>query len=265
MIAQELPEEVLRQNLQSPFTVPRGELKAVFDRLQGFPVASRVSAWAEFFLKRGGAMYVFGDAPSGYASLGLLVDDMHFDCVLFVCRVVELATSNSAEEAIARACALRFPGAAIEEIALSDGTVDYRHPKRLAYGWDMARSGGYGKLVTETVGEVVTDPGTPRYKTEAVSYVPFGAVKTDALKDGDVIYFVLDEAHKWAAELREKTGAVVGHMGIASVSAGGTNLIHAASHDLPGVYEGRRVVGVPLRTYLDRVERFKGILVTRLA
>ena len=33
---------------------------------------------------------------------------------------------------------------------------------------------------------------------------------------------------------------------------------------LAGIYEGNRVVEVPLLTYLRRVENFKGIIVTRL-
>lgn len=39
--------------------------------------------------------------------------------------------------------------------------------------------------------------------------------------------------------------------------------MHAASSALPGVYDGGRIVAVGLGTYLGRVERFKGVVVTR--
>ena len=45
--------------------------------------------------------------------------------------------------------------------------------------------------------------------------------------------------------------------------AGEIRFVHAASSDLTGVYEGGRVVQVPLTLYLERVDRFCGVMITR--
>jgi hypothetical protein len=79
-----------------------------------------------------------------------------------------------------------------------------------------------------------------------------------------LLYFVLDEANEKARTLREKYGLLVGHQGIVDRDGDTVYVIHAAQSDLPGIYAGNRVVRVPLRTYLDRVERFKGVMISRL-
>ncbi len=52
-------------------------------------------------------------------------------------------------------------------------------------------------------------------------------------------------------------------MGIVIVRDGEPWLVHAASKPLPGWYEGNAVVKVPLAVYLQRVERYGGLIVTR--
>jgi hypothetical protein len=84
------------------------------------------------------------------------------------------------------------------------------------------------------------------------------------LRDGDLLLFVLDEANPKALALRRDYGLLVGHQALADVDGDTVYQIHAAQSPLSGVYEGNRVVRVPLRTYLARVERFKGIVVVRL-
>jgi len=259
-----LPDALIRLNIGGPDAISRDELLGAFARASGEPLSRRVAFWASFFLERGDASYVFGDEPDGYVSRGRLVDDIHIDCVLFVCRVVELATADSPEDALRRALALRFGGASPSDVIRPDGTVDYAHPSRITHGWDLIRGGALGRIVNEDIGDVASDPGTTRIAGGDVNYVPAHAARLDAVRDGDGMFLVLDETNSAAADIRERTGAVVGHMGIARRSTGGVELVHAASHDLPGSYVGGRVVAVSLRKYLDRVERFKGIVVTRL-
>ncbi len=65
------------------------------------------------------------------------------------------------------------------------------------------------------------------------------------------------------AKLRDEYGLVIGHIGIVIVDGDERKLVHAASSDLAGWYEGGSVVEVPLLEYLSRVEKFNGVIVTR--
>ncbi len=56
---------------------------------------------------------------------------------------------------------------------------------------------------------------------------------------------------------------MIGHAGVVIIEQGEPWVAHAASSDLPGRYEGGRVVALPLAEYLARVERFAGVIVTR--
>jgi hypothetical protein len=60
------------------------------------------------------------------------------------------------------------------------------------------------------------------------------------------------------------SGAVIGHVGIARLEGGEVQLIHPAAKPLAGVYAGGKIEKLPLRTYLERVDTFKGIMVTRI-
>jgi hypothetical protein len=251
-------------SLAGPHVVPLEELRARFDAVRSLAIGDRIASWASFFLERNEAVYVFGDAPGGYVHEGRLIDDRATDCVLFSSRVVELATSDSPEEAVDRALSLRFPGCPLDEILAEHG-VDFAHPSRLRYGEDMIASGGYGADVTSTVGELSLDPGTGRARHGAIAFVRSNAVRTGALRNGDLAFFVLDPEHGGARRVREETGATIGHMGIVRTPAGReTQLVHAALRALPGEYEGNRIVTVALETYLARVDRFSGMIVTRL-
>jgi hypothetical protein len=238
-------------------------LREQFRALADLPLGDRVARWAVFFLDRGEATYVFGDAPGGYVHEGRLVDDLATDCVLFLSRIVELATSRSPEEAIDRALELRFPGCPPGEL-VTDRGLDFAHASRLRYGEDMIASGGYGTIVTEEAGTTEDDRGTGRYPRGAVAFVRTGQVQEATLRNGDLAFFVLNPNHEGARRAREETGAVIGHMGIIERRGGTVHLVHAALRALPGVYEGNRIVSVPLSTYLERVDRFAGLVLTRL-
>ena len=73
----------------------------------------------------------------------------------------------------------------------------------------------------------------------------------------------LDPEHSAGAKLRQEYGLVIGHIGIVIIEDGLPRLVHAASSDLPGWYEGGTVVTVPLVEYLQRVDRYSAVMVTR--
>jgi hypothetical protein len=55
----------------------------------------------------------------------------------------------------------------------------------------------------------------------------------------------------------------VGHAGIVVTRESEPWLVHAASRPLPGWYDAPGVVAVPLVTYLQRVDRYDAVMVTR--
>jgi hypothetical protein len=57
---------------------------------------------------------------------------------------------------------------------------------------------------------------------------------------------------------------MVHHLGILVREGNQVMLVHPALRPLAGSYDHTGLVKVPLSTYLGRVTRFKGILVTRL-
>ena len=72
--------------------------------------------------------------------------------------------------------------------------------------------------------------------------IPRERLRTEALRDGDVLYFVLDEHSKRGRKLRQEYGLLVGHQGIVARRGAEVDVIHAARDDLPGAYAGNRVV-----------------------
>jgi len=263
-----LPAALVARNVDHPDARERDVIERELTRLSPLDVPARVAAWAEHFRAWGEADYVLGDAPEGYVTGGRLVDDHHTDCVLFTHRAVELAHATSAEGALAEALARRFPDGDPQEIVAADGRVDYSHPSRIAFAWELLEAGVLGANATGEAGPAVEDVATARFAAGRVRYLPKQALDPSALRDGDVVWFILDESHAGAARVREAIGAAVGHLGVLSregAPSGDLALVHAASADLPGVYRGGRVVSVPLATYLARVERFKGIAITRFA
>ncbi|MBD3236408.1 MAG: DUF1460 domain-containing protein [Candidatus Eisenbacteria bacterium] len=257
-------EQMVQFNLDQPYTLPSATIDSLMQRLSARPVGERIAGWADYFHQRGDARYRFGLAEGGYVSEGRLVDDFHTDCVLFFYRTTELGRSSSAVEAVQFAFGTRFYGATLEEVVSDEGRVDYDSPVHLDYTVDIIRSGIWGQQITATLGETVADEaGTDRYPPGTVHYVPKQKVRWAQLQDGDIVYFVSDEATDAGRRTRE-VGAIIGHLGIVEVEGGQVYVIHAASKGLAGFYESGRVVKVPLKTYLERVETFKGVMATRI-
>jgi hypothetical protein len=251
-------------NLDQPQNLPSTVIDSVMAGLDGLGVGERIGRWAEFLHERGGNAYVFGLDSAGYVSRGLLVDDVSTDCVLFFYRTSELGRSGSAVEAVQFAFGTRFYGAPIAEVVSPEGLLDYDHEAHLDYTVDMIRSGIWGQDVSDSVGTTVADGvGTSRFPPDSVRYVPKDRIDYGKIKTGDGIHCVLDEATEKGRKIRE-SGALIGHIGVAVRNGDEVWYIHPASSDLPGEYEGGRVVKVRLKTYLDRMENFKGVMVTRV-
>ena len=230
------------------------------------PLPARVGAWARRFAAAGTATYCFGLDPEGYAAQGRLVLDEHQDCISLLYRCTELARARDGRDAVVWALRTRFAGAAPAAVVDGEGRVDYDDPAHLDYSLDMVRSGLWGRDVTATLSGARPDSlGTARYPARSWVWVPETALVAAELREGDVAWLVLDPADAKARALRDDHGLAIGHVGIVIVENGEPRLVHAASSGLPGWYEGGTVVTVPLATYLARVERYGGVIVTRFA
>jgi len=257
-------EALVQRNLDPAVSLPETLLQRHQNAWRNEPIGKRIALWADLFRQRGDATYCFGLKEGGYVHEGLLVQDFKPDCVLFFYRCTDLARSSTPREAVLRGFESRFAGAATPPVDTS-GRVDYDDPSHLDYSLDIVRSGHWGRDVTQEVGVAVVDSvGTSRYPAGSFVYIPSELLRQDRLRDGDHLFFVLDEASERGQNLRQKYGLVVGHQGIAHRRGDTVTVIHAASRDLPGAYTGNRVVEVPLSTYLQRVDTHKGVLVTRV-
>lgn len=256
-------ETMVKFNLDNPQVLPSSEIDAVMKDIADDPVGERIAHWADYFYRDGRPRYLFGLDPGGYVKEGRLCDDFQTDCVLFVYRSTELGRSTTAREAVQFAFGTRFYGASVEEAILPDGKVRYEDPSHLDYSEDILRTGIWGSDVTAKIGPVVSDPGNEKFPADTLSFVPKDNIDETAIQSGDVVYFVLDENDPKGAEDRAK-GVLIHHLGILIRSGEKVDLIHAAQKPLPGVYEGGKIERVPLATYLGAVERFKGIVVTRI-
>ena len=120
-------------------------------------LGERTAAWARWFLDLGTVRYAYGRGPGGYVTEGRLCQDYATDCVLFMCRVTELARSGSAREAVQFAFGTRFYGASVAGAMLEDGRVNYDDPAHLEYSEEMIRSGIWGADVTAECGAALRD------------------------------------------------------------------------------------------------------------
>lgn len=257
-------DSLMARNLAAGVSLPVEVLEAHMRDWQDRPVGERIALWAELFRERGDATYRFGLLEGGYVAEGLLVQDFKPDCVLFFYRCTDLARSSTAQEAVLQALDTRFANAVSPPVD-EHGRVDYKNAAHIDYSLDIVRSGIWGRDVTSAVGVAIPDSvGTSRYPAGSFNYIPTAQLRTQNLRDGDHLFFVLDESSARGRKLREEYGLVVGHQGIARIVGDEVYLIHAASKDLPGEYSGNRVVRVLLRTYLERVDSHKGVLVARV-
>ncbi len=249
-------QRMVRYNLDNSEVVESERLNAALTHLGHLPLGERVAAWASWFLDLGRVEYVFGLDADGYVRQGRLVQDYATDCVLFMYRVTELARSTTAEEAVQFAFGTRFYGASVEKAVDDAGRVDYDDPAHLEYSEDMIQSAIWGKDVTASLGAATESLGE-------VSFIPRDQIPYDALRTGDIVWFVGPQvcAPDGKSDGRDTQ---IHHIGIIDRRNGRTELLHAALKPLPGLYESNGLVRVGLDQYLGRIDRFRGIVVTRL-
>ncbi len=230
------------------------------------PIPLAIGRWAVFQEKES-AGYRFGLADGGYVSEGSLILDEHHDCVSLMYRCTELARARDYRGNLSWALRTRFAGADPNSVVDEDGRVDYDRPEHLDFSLDMIRSGIWGRDISSEVGGTVVDSkGTSRYPPGSFAWVPTDSLVGEKLQSGDIIWFVLNPDHEKALKLRQDYGLAIGHIGLMAINpeSGALELYHAASKDLPGQYQGSQVVSVDLATYLERVERYGGVMVSRL-
>jgi hypothetical protein len=258
-------DRLVHRNLDPRVSLPETLLASRMRAWAGRPVGERVALWAELFFERGDAVYHFGPKAGGYVAESLLVQDFRHDCVSFFYRCTELARARTPREAIQLALDTRFAGGDAARVVSPAGGVDYGDPAHLDYSEDILRTEIWGRDVTREVGEAEPDAaGSSRYAPGAYWYVPSGRLRYDRLRDGDHLFFVWDETNERGRRMRRDYGLLIGHQGIVRRRGDEVFVVHAASKPLPGVYEGNRIVRAPLRTYLRRVETFKGVMISRL-
>jgi len=233
---------------------------------KALPTAEKIGRWARRYRDSGGIEYRFGLAEGGYVKEGDLVRDDRQDCVSLMYRVTELARAASSRDAVAWALDTRFAGAPVDSVVDAVGRVDYDRPEHLDFSLDMIRSGHWGRDVTGGLTGARPDTvGSPRYPAGSFTTVPEAALVEDELQEGDIAWMILNPVHGAGGRLRREYGLVIGHIGIVIIEEGRPHLVHAASSDLEGWYEGGTVVSVPLAVYLERVERYSAVMVTRFS
>lgn len=255
---------IVRLNLRAESLFSLSVTDSLLAAEQDRSVAERIGLWARRFLADPDSEYRFGPEPGGYTHEGLLVSDHRQDCVSLCYRATELARAGSAPDAILIALRTRFAGADPDSVADSAGRVDYDRGEHLDFSIDMIRSGLWGRDITGSLPGTMPDSiGTSRYRPFSFSWLPKDKLDPSLLREGDIVWLVLDPARERTRQLRESVGLVIGHLGILIEEAGELHLVHAASSDLEGEYEGGRVVSVALATYLRRVDAFGGLMITR--
>jgi hypothetical protein len=184
----------------------------------GVPVGNRIAFWAEQFI---GTPYD-RDPLGDYVRRELIVADERVDCMYLTFRAVELALSDSYEEAIDKALTMRFHTRGV----LKDGKV-VNYAERYQDGIDMIRSGKYGTEITARLGKTRESLGPEGSFT--FDFLPAEEMQKsiDRFGTGDIVYFVRDPSAKFV-------GGLVAHMGILKVETGNDGssrtvyLIHAS-------------------------------------
>jgi hypothetical protein len=216
-------------------------------QVSGKPIGERIALWAEKFV---GTPYD-PDPLGEYVRRNVIVADDRVDCMYHSFRTLELAMSNTPEEAIRVALDKRFMERGILE---SEVVVNYND--RFQYGEDMLDSGKWGKEITGEIGSVTHIQGSRgRTKVGLVSknnlINNFNKKLQVIVKDGDFIFFVKSPEKRVANE-------IVGHIGIIKWEGNDIYLIHASGRKNNGG-EVRKVL------FLDYVGTmpFAGVRVSR--
>ncbi len=232
-----------------PAEMTADEILLAQARVAGLPLGKRIVYWAGRFI---GTPY--DTDPLGlYVRTKRVIADESVDCMYLTFRAVELAQSETPGQAVEKALSLRF----ITQGKLADGLVA-NYEDRFQYGEDMVFSGKWGKNITAELGTTEKIKGS-RGRDE-VEILPKKVLATRALqsglRDGDIIYWVIDPA-------KRTVGEIVGHLSIVHVKSGKVYIIHAAgSKNRWGTPNGGKVREVPFADYVRKM-RFIGAFATR--
>ena len=218
-------------------------------------LGERIVYWAQTFL---GTPYDT-DPLGKYVREERIVADDAVDCMYLTFRAVELALSQSQQEAQDKALDLRFIGRGKLE---GDRVVNYN--ERFEYGEDMIDSGKWGREITSELGRIAVIKGSRG--RDKVSIIPKEELLRIAgpgkmasigpLKDGDIIFFV-------KAPTRRIVGEIVGHIGIITIKEGTAYLLHAGGKKRSlGSSGGGIVKSEKLPEYIDNMG-FAGARITR--
>ncbi|MCX7794361.1 MAG: DUF1460 domain-containing protein [Thermodesulfovibrionales bacterium] len=187
------------------------------------------------------------DPIGAYVRERSIIYDKEIDCMYLTFRAVELALSESEEEAINIALEKRF---FTKGIIGPDGKV-LNYEERYQYGEDMIDSRKFGDEITSELGITIKIPGTRG--REEVIIIPGSEIKNivSGLKSGDIVFFVKKPE-------KRISGEIIGHMGILKVEKNIVYLIHAS-----GRKNGKgATVKIPFLDYVKNMD-FLGIRVTR--
>jgi hypothetical protein len=233
---------------QPALPIAADEISALQPRLRESPVGNRIAFWAEQFIGTPYDMDPLGD----YVTRAAIVADERVDCMYLTFRAVELALTNSPEEAIDKALTMRFHTQGV----LRDGKVT-NYDERYQDGIDMIKSGKFGAEITTRLGKTrqIAESGS-----SSIDFLPVAEIQRgmDQLNTGDIVYFVRDPS-------RIAVGGVIAHMGILKVETrnGGLSrtvyLIHASGTKR----RGGSVKKVLLDEYLSHMPH-AGVKISRL-
>ena len=223
------------------FALTDEEIQKFQSLLKAQPVGERIAFWAERFV---GTPYD-PDPMGEYVTRATIVADERMDCMYLTFRAVELALSNTPEEAIEISLDRRFHTKGI----LKEGKVVNYHD-RFEYGEDMIFSGKWGREITSEAGKTMRIKGSRG--RDFVEILPSEHLLKDLrkLKSGDILFFVKKPEDR-------KVEEIIGHIGIVKV-AREAYLIHAGGTK----GKGGEVKKVLLKDYILKMP-FIGAKITR--
>jgi len=212
-------------------------------------VGERIAFWAEKFV---GVPYDM-DPLGEYVSKATIVADERVDCMYLTFRAVELALSETPEEAIQIALEKRFLS---KGVLKEDQVINYDN--RFEYGEDMIGSGKWGKDITSVVGKITKIKGSRGKDFVEVLFGDEVMKNGKRLRSGDIIFFATQPE-------KRKVGEIIGHIGIIKIEKRSTDpgigevyLIHASGTK----GKGGLVKKVLLKGYLSKMP-FIGVKITR--
>lgn len=212
------------------------------------PIGERIVFWADKFI---GTPYDT-DPQGEYVTKKAIVADERVDCMYLVFRTVELALSNTPDQAVEIVLSKRF----IHKGMLGSTNNVLNYQDRFQYGEDMIESKKWGKEITTNLGTLTEIKGKKEEeKVKIFAKKDLSKLLRDKkkmlFKNGDIIFLIKDPSKRTVNE-------IVGHIGIIKVEKNKTYLIHASGTK----NKGGKVVKVLFADYVNKMP-FIGIRASR--